>query len=146
MSQPALTKAQQRRLEKLAREARRTPQAMLRFVLRDGFELCEEDVAAALSAEAEMARSGTVPHRQVSNEARAVLVSTKGQIVLPASVRKALGLKPRMRVYTRVQGKDARIAPASAKNTAKLSEIQAILKYSGPRGPVKDMRVTDYKD
>jgi predicted transcriptional regulator len=73
MHQPALTKAQQRRLEKLAREARRTPQAMLRFVLRDGFELCEEDVAAARNAEVELARSGTVPHRQVSNEARAVI-------------------------------------------------------------------------
>ena len=58
MPQPALTKMQQRRLEKLAREAGRTPQAMLRFVLRDGFELCEEDVAAARSAEVELARSG----------------------------------------------------------------------------------------
>jgi len=73
MQQPALTKAQQRRLEKLAREARRTPQAMLRFVLRDGFDLCEEDVSAAHNAEVELARSGTVPHRQVSSEARAVI-------------------------------------------------------------------------
>jgi len=72
----------------------------------------------------------------------AVLVSTKGQIVLPAAVRKALGLKPGMRV----EGKGARITPAPVKNTAELSEIQAILKYSGPRVPVKDMRVTDYKD
>lgn len=74
MHQPALTKVQQRRLEKLAREARRTPQAMLRFVLRDGFELCEEDVAAARNAEVELAKLGTVPHRQVSDEARAVIV------------------------------------------------------------------------
>ena len=73
MHQPALTKAQQRRLEKLARETGRTPQAMLRFVLRDGFKLCEEDVAATRSAEVELARSGTVPHIQVSNEARAVI-------------------------------------------------------------------------
>lgn len=73
MPQPALSRAQQRRLEKLAREAGRTPQAMLRFVLRDGFELCEEDVASARSAEVELAKSGTVPHRQVSNEARAVI-------------------------------------------------------------------------
>ena len=73
MNQPALTKAQQRRLEKLARKAGRTPQAMLRFVLRDGFELCEEDVAAARSAKVELARSGTVPHRQVSDEVRAMM-------------------------------------------------------------------------
>jgi antitoxin PrlF len=75
----------------------------------------------------------------------AVLVSTKGQIVLPAAVRKALGLKPGMRVDIRVEGKGARITPAPARNTAKLSEIQAILKYSGPRVPINDMRVTDYK-
>lgn len=74
MHQPALAKAQQRRQEKLAREAGRTPQAMLRFVLRDGFELCEEDVAAARSAEVELARSGTVPQRQVSDEADVIIV------------------------------------------------------------------------
>lgn len=34
----ALSPAQQRRLEKLARLAGRTPQSMLHFVLRDGFE------------------------------------------------------------------------------------------------------------
>lgn len=76
----------------------------------------------------------------------AVLVSTKGQVVLPVAVRKALGLKPGMRVDIRVEGKGARITPAPARNTAKLSEIQAILKYSGRRVPVKDMRVTDYQD
>jgi len=50
-----------------------------------------------------------------------------------------------MRVEIHVEGKGARITLAPAKNTAKLSEIQAILKYSGPRVAVKEMRVTDYK-
>ncbi len=77
---------------------------------------------------------------------RPVLVSTKGQIVLPVAVRKALGLKPGMHVDIRLEGKCARIAPAPPKNTAKLAELQAILKYSGPRVSVKDMRVTDYRD
>jgi antitoxin PrlF len=76
----------------------------------------------------------------------AVLVSTKGQIVLPAAVRKALGLKPGMRVEIRVEGKGARITPAPVKNTAKLSEIQDMLKSPGRRVAVKDMRVTDYKE
>jgi hypothetical protein len=53
--------------------------------------------------------------------------------------------KPGMRVDIRVEGKGARITPAPPRNTAKLSEIQAILKYSGPRVPIDDMRVTDYK-
>ncbi len=73
MQQPALSQAQQRRLVKLAREAGRTPQSMLRFVLRDGFEQCEDDVHAARMAEAAISRSGTVPHQQVMNEARATI-------------------------------------------------------------------------
>lgn len=73
MQQPILSQAQQRRLIKLAREAGRTPQSMLRFVLRDGFEQCEDDVRAARMAEAEIARSGTVAHQQVMNEARATV-------------------------------------------------------------------------
>ncbi len=73
MRQPTLSQVQQRRLVKLAREAGRTPQAMLRFVLRDGFEQCEDDVQAARMAEAELARSGTVPHQEVMNEARATI-------------------------------------------------------------------------
>jgi len=76
----------------------------------------------------------------------AVIVSTKGQIVLPAAVRKALGLKPGMRVEIRVEGKGARITPAPAKHTATPAEIQAVLHYTGPRIPVKDMRVTGYKE
>ena len=50
MHQVALTQAQQRRLEKLAREAGRKPQSMLQYVLRDGFDLCEEDAADARAA------------------------------------------------------------------------------------------------
>lgn len=76
----------------------------------------------------------------------AVLVSTKGQIVLPVAVRKALGLKPGMRVHIRVEGKGARITPAPIKQTVTLEEIQALLKYSGTKVPVEDMRVTGYKD
>ena len=34
----------------------------------------------------------------------AVLISTKGQIVLPIAVRKALGLKPGMRVNVKLDG------------------------------------------
>lgn len=76
----------------------------------------------------------------------AVLVSTKGQVVLPVAVRKALGLKPGMRVNIRVEGKGARITPASAKQAVTLHEIQQILSYSGRKVPVQKMRVTDYQD
>ena len=75
----------------------------------------------------------------------AVLISTKGQIVLPVAVRKALGLAPGMRVNVKVSGKSAHITPAPAKKTASLKEIQALLKYNGPKVAISDMRVTDYK-
>ncbi len=74
-----------------------------------------------------------------------VLISTKGQIVLPVAVRKALGLKPGMRVSVKLDGKHARITPAPTKKTVSLQEIQALLKYDGPVVPVSDMRVIDYK-
>ncbi len=74
-----------------------------------------------------------------------VLISTKGQIVLPVAVRKALGLKPGMRVTVKLDGKHARLTPAPAKAAATLQEIQALLKYVGPAVPVGALRVTDYK-
>ncbi|OFZ99703.1 MAG: hypothetical protein A3H35_12375 [Betaproteobacteria bacterium RIFCSPLOWO2_02_FULL_62_17] len=42
----ALTQCDHRRLLKLAAKAERTPQAMLKFVLRDGFDYCEYVVEA----------------------------------------------------------------------------------------------------
>jgi AbrB family looped-hinge helix DNA binding protein len=76
----------------------------------------------------------------------AVLISTKGQIVLPVAVRKALGLKPGMRVEVKLDGKGARLTPAPAKKTTTLEEIQALLDYSGPVVPISAMRVTGYKE
>lgn len=76
----------------------------------------------------------------------AVLISTKGQVVLPVAVRKALGLKPGMRVNIEVDGKGARITPAPAKAPATLEDVQAILHYRGPRVAIDKMRVTAYED
>lgn len=75
----------------------------------------------------------------------AVLISTKGQIVLPVAVRKALGLKPGMRVNVKISGKSAQITPAPSKKTVSLKEIQSLLKYDGPAVAVGDMRITEYK-
>lgn len=72
MRSMALTAAQQRRLEKLARDAGRTPQAMLRFVLRDGFELCELEVNESIAAERDAKRRGYIAHDEARRQARAV--------------------------------------------------------------------------
>ncbi len=73
-----------------------------------------------------------------------VLISTKGQIVLPIAVRKALGLKPGMRVSVKLDGKHARVSLAPDKKSASLDDIHALLKYDGPTVPIEAMRATDY--
>src|SRR5258706_16383179 len=73
MRQLALTTAQQRRLERLAREAGRTSKAMLQFVLRDGFEACEEDVRENLAADAEFASGKSVAHKEAMRRGRAAV-------------------------------------------------------------------------
>ena len=72
-------------------------------------------------------------------------MSTKGQVVLPIAVRKALGLKPGMRVRVVLEGKRAVLTPAPAAESASLDQLQALLHYDGPCVPVAAMRVTDYK-
>ena len=47
----ALAKGDQKRLEQLAALAGRSPQSMLKFVLRDGFDAVEEDIRETLAAE-----------------------------------------------------------------------------------------------
>ena len=60
-----LSKTDQKRLEHLAKKAGRTPQAMLRFVLRDGFAVCEEDVAENQETDAEFGRGQSADHSAV---------------------------------------------------------------------------------
>lgn len=65
--------------------------------------------------------------------------------MLPIAVRKALGLKPGMRVNVKLDGKKALTTLAPARKTTSLEDIQSLLAYDGPTVPVSAMRVTDYK-
>lgn len=67
-------------------------------------------------------------------------VSKTGQIVLPAEVRRALGLKPGMRVNITVEGNSALITPECVDKRVTLEDIQALLKYDGPGVPISAMR------
>jgi predicted transcriptional regulator len=73
MQSLALSSAQQRRLEKLARLAGRTPQSMLRFVLRDGFDATERDVKETVEADKDADQNGTIPHDAVMEQARTII-------------------------------------------------------------------------
>ena len=71
----ALTPLEQRRLERLAKRTGRSLKAMLKFVLRDGFDACEEDVRENLAADAEFAAGKSVAHKDSMNRARAVIAA-----------------------------------------------------------------------
>jgi hypothetical protein len=68
-----LSLAQQRRIAKLATLAGRTPEAMLRFVLRDGLEATARDVNETLEADEDIDRNGAIPHANVMSDARALI-------------------------------------------------------------------------
>ncbi|MDH4175389.1 MAG: hypothetical protein OEV97_16780 [Betaproteobacteria bacterium] len=75
----ALSTAQQRRLERLARDAGRSTGQMLKFVLRDGFEYCEWQVSQSLASEAESKQLGTAPNDAVMREAQDLIESARGR-------------------------------------------------------------------
>ncbi len=75
MTRPALalSQAEQRRLEKLAEEAGRTPKAMLKYVLRDGFDYTEEFVRKVKEGLAELDAGKGIPRTAVSEQARRIV-------------------------------------------------------------------------
>jgi len=75
----ALSPAEQQRLEKLARDAGRSPRSMMRFVLRDGFDYSEWQVHESNAAESEAKRLGTIPNEVVMREARATIEAARGR-------------------------------------------------------------------
>ena len=76
MARPfALNQTQQRRLEKLAREAGRSAAETLKFVLRDGFEFCEWEVRESRAADAETRRRGAVPEDEAQRRVRRLIDS-----------------------------------------------------------------------
>ena len=75
----ALSPAEQHRLEKLARNAGRSPRSMMRFVLRDGFEYSEWQVRESNAAETEARRLGTIPNAEVRRVAKAAIEAARGR-------------------------------------------------------------------
>ena len=69
----ALTPAQQRRLQKLAQDAGRTPEQTLKLVLRDGFDFCEWEVREISASEADVRRRGTIPNERVQRDAQRII-------------------------------------------------------------------------
>ena len=74
----ALAKSDQKRLERLAMLAGRSPKAMLKFVLRDGIVAVEDDIRETIAAESDMALHGTVPHAEVMRSAKTIIEAARG--------------------------------------------------------------------
>lgn len=75
----ALSPTEQRRLEKLAQEAGRTPRAMLKYVLRDGFDYTEEFVRKVKEGLAELDAGKGVPRAVISEQARRIVAKHAAQ-------------------------------------------------------------------
>ena len=74
----ALAKVDQQRLERLAALAGRSPKALLRFVLRDGFDAVEEDIHESLAAMRDIELHGTAPHAEVMRSAKKIIEAACG--------------------------------------------------------------------
>ena len=68
-----LSQTQRRRLEKLARDAGRSPAETFRYVLRDGFEFCEWEVRESLAADYDVNKRGAVSDDEARRRARQVV-------------------------------------------------------------------------
>lgn len=75
---PHLSRTDLRHLKKLASAAERTPRAMLRFVLRDGFSETGQVVRAVQLGRDDIAAGRTRPHAAIMSTAEAIL-SSRGE-------------------------------------------------------------------
>jgi DNA-binding MurR/RpiR family transcriptional regulator len=75
-----LPKVVQTRINRLAQATGRSPATMLRFVLRDGFEVVELSIKENAVADAEFASGASLSHNDVLREAREVLSQAKRDV------------------------------------------------------------------
>ena len=72
-----LPKIVQTRISRLALASGRSPAAMLRFVLRDGFDAVEISIKENAQADAQFAAGATVSHAEVMRDALRAAHQTK---------------------------------------------------------------------
>lgn len=74
-----LPKIVQTRISRLAHASGRSPAAMLRFVLRDGFDAVELSIQENAQADAQFAAGATVAHADVMRDALGAVHQAKPQ-------------------------------------------------------------------
>ena len=74
-----LSKVAQTRISRLAHACGRSPAAMLRFVLRDGFDAVELSIKENAQADEQFAAGATVSHADVMRDALSAVHQAKHQ-------------------------------------------------------------------
>ncbi len=69
----------------------------------------------------------------------AVSVTSKGQVTIPKTLRKALGIGAGSKVEFTQDGKSARLTVVRAREPARIDEGYGLLKYHGPRVKIEDI-------
>lgn len=72
-----LSKAAQTKISRLAQAAGRSPAAMLRFVLKDGFDAVELSIRENAQADEQFANGSTVSHADVMRDALTAVQKSK---------------------------------------------------------------------
>lgn len=70
------------------------------------------------------------------------VVSSKGQVVIPQKLRKALGIGPGTRVQMTQDGNAIRLAPLPGPAPRSASAGYGLIRYRGPRVRIEDMDPT----
>jgi len=68
-----------------------------------------------------------------------VTLSSKGQLVIPATLRRLLGIGPGSRLSLKLEGKGLRMAVEPGRNTGSAAEVIGCSGYRGPRIPIEAM-------
>lgn len=74
------------------------------------------------------------PHGEV-----VVTLSSKGKLVIPATLRRLLGVGPGSRLSLKLEGKDLLLAVEPGRKTGTASEVIGCSGYRGPRIPIEAM-------
>ena len=69
-------------------------------------------------------------------------VSTKGQVVIPKPLRKALSIRPGTRLAIEQDGNAIRMTPIEARASRTAEDGYGMIKYRGPRVRIRDMDPT----
>ncbi|MGB7563516.1 MAG: AbrB/MazE/SpoVT family DNA-binding domain-containing protein [Prochlorococcaceae cyanobacterium] len=74
-----------------------------------------------------------------AGESALVILSSKGQLVIPAALRRRLGLGPGSRLSLTLEGQGLRLEVASAPKIHRAAEVIGCSGYRGPTLPIEAM-------